>query len=568
MVKPPKIRHSKSRREPMTIELGPDEVSRIEEPRAEAEAEPTADDGRIAAAADEAAPVEAGQAATTSQHAGTRRDAVEQPAPVQNEPPAGPVAADADKADRPVEDENAAFIGSEWPPEPAPASEPEPAVATEASSSDAESGERDRVTHAFGRDPGTPPPGRTGRDDGEPPLVPTQERRRGAGISAIVAGIIGGVITLVGAGALQFAGVLPSPGGSTAPQPANDKDIAALKSEIAALEQQVDAVKAGSGGDTSALSQSVGDLSAGVKTLSSALDQVKTDVAQLKDAVAKGGAGDGAAVQALDQKIAELEASVAALGKAGPGVTKEQVDAINSQVAAINQKLGAVEQAATAATDAAKAGDGRLGTLERNFAGLGEKLAGLEQKLAGIEQNVATLSDQLSKQEAQPKVALAIAAAALKSAIERGGPFTAEVDTFAAISPNAPELPRLREIAQTGVSSRAELTQEMDAAANAMIEASETLPADAGFWDSLVASMESLVKVRPIGEVEGDTVSAKVARMEVAVKAGELKKALAEFDTLPDTSKAAGQAFADKIRLRVEAEELVAKALAGAMKQA
>jgi hypothetical protein len=101
-----------------------------------------------------------------------------------------------------------------------------------------------------------------------------------------------------------------------------------------------------------------------------------------------------------------------------------------------------------------------------------------------------------------------------------------------------------------------------------MIEASQALPADAGFWDSLVASMESLVKVRPIGEVEGDTVPAKVARMEVAVKAGELKKALAEFDTLPDTSKAAGQAFADKVRLRVEAEELVAKALAGAMKQA
>jgi hypothetical protein len=305
-----------------------------------------------------------------------------------------------------------------------------------------------------------------------------------------------------------------------------------------------------------------------VKTLSGALDQAKADIAQLKDAVAKGGAGDGAAVQALNQKIAELEASVAALGKAGPAITKQQVDAINSQVAAINQKLGAAEQAAAAATDAAKAGDGRLGTLEQNFAGVGEKLSGLEQKLAGLDQNVATLTDQLSKQEAQPKVALAIAAAALKSAIERGGPFTAEVDTFAAISPNAPELPRLREIAETGIASRAELTEGMDATANQMIEASETLPADAGFWDSLVASMESLVKVRPIGEVEGDTVPAKVARMEVAVKAGELKKALTEFDSLPDTSKAAGQAFAAKIRLRVEAEELVAKALAGAMKQA
>jgi hypothetical protein len=518
MVKPPKIRHSKSRREPMTIELGPDEVSRIEEARADR-----------AAAADQVAEA--------------------------NEPAA------ADEAGRRGEDENAAFIGSEWPPEPATASEPERTTEAKADPADHNPDEGERVTHAFGRDPGTPPPGRPerddkARDDKDPPIMqPPGPERRGAGISAIAAGIIGGVITLIGAGALQFAGVLPSPGGSTVTAPANDQDIAALKGEITALREQIDAVKAGSGsGDTSALSQSVGDLSAGVKTLTGALDQMKADVAQLKDAVAKGGAGDGAAVQALNQKVADLEASVTALGSAQPAVTKEQVDAIN-------QKLGEIQQAAAAATDAAKAGDGRLGTLEQNFAGLGEKLSGLEQ-------NVATLSDQLSRQEAQPKVALAIAAAALKSAIERGGPFAAEVDTFAAISPNAPELPRLREIAEKGVASRAELTQGMDDAANQMIAASEALPDDAGFWDSLAASMKSLVKVRPIGEVEGETVPAKVARMEVAVKSGELSKALSEFDSLPDASKAAGQAFADKIRQRVEAEELVAKALAGAMKQA
>ena len=34
MVKPPKIRHSKSRQQPVTIELEPGEVSRIEEPQA------------------------------------------------------------------------------------------------------------------------------------------------------------------------------------------------------------------------------------------------------------------------------------------------------------------------------------------------------------------------------------------------------------------------------------------------------------------------------------------------------------------------------------------------------
>jgi len=522
MVKPPKIRHSKPRREPMTIELGPDDVARIDEQPAKAAAE---------------------------------ADMAAQAAPVDNEPSVEQPAAEGAQAEHAAQDENAAFIGSEWPPEPATASDGERPASTAvedepAASDDAEA---DRVKHAFGRDPDAPPPGRPASDDGEPPMAVIPERPRRGGISAIAAGIIGGVVTLVGAGVLQWVGVLPSPGGATIAAPGDEQGMEALKGEIAALRQDLDGVKAG-GGDASAISQSVSDLSSGVKSLTDRLDQVNADVAKLQDAVAKGGAGDGAAVEALNQKIAALEASVAALGNAGPGVTTEQLDAIN-------QKLGAVEQAAAAATEAAKAGDGRLGAIEQNAAGFAEKLAALEQ-------NVASLADQLSKQEAQPKVALAIAAAALKSAVERGGPFTAEVDTFAAIAPEASELPRLREIAAQGVASRAELAEEMNDAANAMIAASDTLPEDAGFLDRLSASMESLVEVRPIGEVEGETVPAKVARMEVAVKSGELDKALAEFDALPDASKAAGKAFADKLRLRVETEELVAKALAGAMKQA
>ena len=79
---------------------------------------------------------------------------------------------------------------------------------------------------------------------------------------------------------------------------------------------------------------------------------------------------------------------------------------------------------------------------------------------------------------------------------------------------------------------------------------------------------KSLVKVRPIGAVEGTGVPETVARMEVAVKAGDLAKALAEFETLPEPAKAAGAAFADKIRARLDVEKLVDQAIAGAMQAA
>ena len=72
--------------------------------------------------------------------------------------------------------------------------------------------------------------------------------------------------------------------------------------------------------------------------------------------------------------------------------------------------------------------------------------------------------------------------------------------------------------------------------------------------------------VRPIGAVEGAGVPETVARMEVAVKAGDLEKALGEYDTLPDAAKAAGADFAGRIRARVEVERLADQAIASAMK--
>jgi hypothetical protein len=337
------------------------------------------------------------------------------------------------------------------------------------------------------------------------------------------------------------------PGGTVAPPAGDSQDVAALKSEIATLSQEVGAVKAGSGGDTAKLGQSVADLSNHMTGISSALDQVKTDITQLKSAVGQGSAGDVAAVEALNRKIAELQSSVAALGEARSGITPQTIDAIN-------QKIASLETAVTSATEAAKAGESRL--------------AAIEQSVTNLSGQLTSLSDQVSRQAAQPKVALIIAGAALKSAIDRGGPFTSEVETFAAIAPGSPELPALREAAAKGVESRDDLISGMDEAANAMIAASETPPENAGFWDRLVASAKSLVKVRPIGPVEGDTVAAKVARMEVALKSGDLAKALSEYDSLPNASKAAGKAFAERIKARVAAEELVAKALADAMKSA
>ena len=119
--------------------------------------------------------------------------------------------------------------------------------------------------------------------------------------------------------------------------------------------------------------------------------------------------------------------------------------------------------------------------------------------------------------------------------------------------------------AEKGVATRADIIAETDAAANVMIAAASPPPQNAGFFERLLTSAESLVSVRPIGAVEGPGVPETVARMEVALQAGDLAKAIAEFDTLPEPAKAAGATFADKIRARLTVEQLADQAIAAAM---
>ncbi|TIP82796.1 MAG: phage tail protein, partial [Mesorhizobium sp.] len=298
-------------------------------------------------------------------------------------------------------------------------------------------------------------------------------------------------------------------------------EIASLKSEIAGLK------------DTAGNN----DASAKVDGLSSALDQVKTDVAALKSAIEQGGAGDTAGLAALGDKVRQIETAVAALGQTG---NTAPVD-----LGPLNEKLAGLDAAVKSVGDTATAQDRRL---------------------AALEQSVAQLSGKVEAQAGQPKVALAIAASALKAALDRGAPFAAELETFAAISPDAPGIAGLRAYAEKGVPTRSEIATEMPAAANAMVAASEPVDQNAGFLQNLLSSAQSLVKVRPIGAVEGAGAPETVARMEVAVNQGDYAKALSEYDTLPEAVKVAGAGFAGKLKARIEVEKQVDALISGAMK--
>ncbi|WHO73841.1 COG4223 family protein [Rhizobium sp. BT03] len=326
----------------------------------------------------------------------------------------------------------------------------------------------------------------------EPAFTPPPEQPRRAGTSGLIAaGIFGGLVALLGAGAIQYAGYLP---GSSAPQ-TTSPDIADLSGEIDGLKQAVANLAANpASADDSALEKRLAALETSAK------------------APAAAAPADSANVEALNQKIAELTG---------------QVDQLRATLAQSS------EQQTTSGADIAK------------------RLDEAEKKLNAPREDVA--------------VARAIAAAALKAAIDRGGPFLAELDTFAGVAPDDPAVADLRAFAETGIPSRAELMRQVPDVATAIVEAVNQPDPNESWSDRLMSSAKSLVSVRPVGNIEGDSVEAVAARMEDKVKSGDLPGASAEWNSLPAPGKQASAAFKQSLEARIRVEELVGGALSKAV---
>lgn len=327
------------------------------------------------------------------------------------------------------------------------------------------------------------------------PVMPPAPKS--TGISHFFSGVAGGVIALLGAGALQWGGIIPSVGANS--------EVSVLRQQVNKLleapavtgldDTVVDGLKAAQTGLQNTLESMSGELT----TVTTATRQLADEFNKLKSSGVEGGS---AAISAFNEKLAALEAQIRGLNPADN----------SAQIAELEQKIAEVGQ-----------GDGAA------------------------------------------NVAQAIAAAGLKAAIDRGGAFANELETYATVAPQSPELEQLKNLAATGVPSRSELASNFSDAANAMIAASQKTDPNAGFFERLTNSAKGMVRSRPVGAVEGDTVDAVVARMEVAINRGDLDAAVLESAKLPDEARAAGADFLTQLTARRDTDALVSKALTSAL---
>ncbi|MBB5753765.1 COG4223 family protein [Prosthecomicrobium pneumaticum] len=278
--------------------------------------------------------------------------------------------------------------------------------------------------------------------------------------------------------------------------------------------------------------------------------------------------GEDPVVQAsVDSRLAALATRVDGLGASLTEATR-RIDATPAgadpaALAALDQRIAALEGTPPPAD---------LGPLEDRLAALENRatetsvreavpsgeLAALGGRIDALAARVDRLVSAPPKDPQTEAAARTIALTALVEAAGRGQPFQVELGQFRAIIGDDPALAALGPAAERGVPSKAYLAERFAPVAEAVRRAAARPDPEAGLLDRLGASARSLVSVRPVGAISGESTSAIVSRMEAAVAAGDLQTALAERETLGPAGQAASADWAAQANTRIALDRDVA----------
>ena len=360
-------------------------------------------------------------------------------------------------------------------------------------------------------------------------------------LTHLAAGLLGG---LVGVLALAFAwNKLPI---RTAAAP----DVSALEQRLGKLEAAPPPAPAPAG-DT----EELGQLDARLKTLETRKIEAAPDLSDLiarvtrleqsLDALAKAGKDGGSDVDAAatDAKLGAIEqrlqAKIDAVLSQQESTMSDRLDSVQTAVATLAAKLGALAKA----------------RLSGDESGSSPDLAALHQRIAKLEAALPDLSKTIGQGTASAKSgAAAIAFANLREAVGAGRPYTVELAALRTLAPGIGDLGALPARAETGIPTVAELARAFQKVAEASV-ATPATPTDESFFDSVIASAKSAVKIRRIdAEETGDTAGAVLARAATHLKQGDVAAAVKEVDALPAPARDAFAGWLEDAHTRISAD--------------
>jgi hypothetical protein len=240
-----------------------------------------------------------------------------------------------------------------------------------------------------------------------------------------------------------------------------------------------------------------------------------------------------ASVAALNDRLAKIESSIAKAPTSDPGVS-ERLSAADNAVKSLGIALTTLNKRSDEVAARADAADKAFTELRDSVQGLSRNastslspadIEALQKRLATLEQAVrSTTGDKAAR--------LALTAAALRDAVMRGVPFSAELEEARALGADEKHLAPLAPFAASGVPSAATLAQELRVSIPTLAKASGAEAPGGDFLDRLQANASKLVRIRPLGVPVGDDTSAVLARIEVEAAHADIDGALADLGKL------------------------------------
>ena len=356
------------------------------------------------------------------------------------------------------------------------------------------------------------------------------------------AGIVGGIVALIGAGAMQYSGLLPGAptntqnsistdnlnGENAVPVPAID--LAPLQEKVALLQQKMDSLDN--------VAPPIVDLSP-IENRITALEKIPTNSGSAKD------------VENLENQLSSVKSELANLQGSASKMTARLRD-IGSATPDLTATNNMIDDAIAPLIELSNKTTIKLGEIERKFAMLTTKID------EEVEARIDGFDEKLKNAATGEKLARSVAINALKAAVENGEPYSAALTSLETLNGTSEPLEVLRSSALTGVASSRILVDEFHEMQSSILLAATSGP-EAGLSDKLMSSIRSLVTVTSNEPLPGDSPEAIVSRVDVNLKAGNLDAANAEWNTLPQQAKQVSKSWAEKLTRTIEANQQVSK---------
>lgn len=271
----------------------------------------------------------------------------------------------------------------------------------------------------------------------------------------------------------------------------------------------------------------------------------------------------------LETRLATL-AEAAETAKSSAQRVDRELSAQRTETARLAQRDEAQKAESdrlAAAVQAAKEEAGKLSAAVSELRGIMAKPADVSaavspvaSKLASLERSVATVvkSEEDRKSNAE-RIVLALELGNLKRAIDRGQGYAAELAEVRNAAAGRIDLAILERNKETGVPTLVALEEEFRPLVHAVIEA-DADPGDGSLLDRFWAGARSVVRVRKVNHEASDTsAEAVVARMEEALKAGNLGTVLEQAKGLSPPAVAALAEWQQKVAAKSAVDRALAE---------